>query len=450
MRSGDRRWYAPPMARRTRVLGSRRLVIASAIFGLFVVFDIGLFAWLILDSLSQRELEATLLETREQAEPIAEELALKAQIENSDDLFLLVSTAEETQTYIESVLSRRNLVRTIEIRDSEGVVVYQKSEETALPLDGDGVPRIVDHGQPEPPLIETEVPIGTGLGTLVIGVSEEAVQERIAVLRQDLVRQTALIGGFTVTLLLVGLFAFLKLLRNTRNLERQAQEAERLAYVGTLASGLAHEIRSPLNSLSLNMQMLEEEAQEAGETSSQRRLLSITRSELKRLEGLATNFLAYAKPQSLELKSTPLVVLLKRAHEVLAGEIRDRGVEAELEDRTGGARVEVDPGQINQLLLNLMQNALAAMDEVSRPGLLRLVARLDGDDPVIEVIDNGQGIADKVRIKMFDLFYSNRKGGTGLGLAIVQRIADAHQARVEVDSVPDDGTTVRIRFKRAG
>ena len=297
-------------------------------------------------------------------------------------------------------------------------------------------------------MIETEIPIGANLGTLVIGVSEQAVQERIAVLRQDLVRQTVLIGGFTVALLVAALVAFLKLLRSTRKLEEQAQEAERLAYVGTLASGLAHEIRSPLNSLSLNMQMLEEEAQEVGESSSQKRLLSITRSELRRLEVLATDFLAYAKPQNLELKEVALVGLLRRAHEVLAGEIRDRDVECELEDRTGGERVKVDPSQINQLLLNLMQNALAAMAESKRPGLLRLVARLDGQDPVLEVIDNGQGIPDKVRIKMFDLFYSNRKGGTGLGLAIVQRIAEAHGAKIEVDSVPDDGTTVRIRFKR--
>ncbi len=434
------------------------MVLASTIFGLFVVFDIGLFAWLILDSLSQRELEETLLETREQAEPIAEELALRSQLENQEDLFLLVSTAEETQTYIESVLSRRNLVRTIEIRDADGQVVYTKSEETELPLEGDDGPRIINDGSPEPTLIETEIPIGANLGTLVIGVSEQAVQERIAVLRQELVRQTVLIGGFTVALLVAALVAFLKLLRSTRKLEEQAQEAERLAYVGTLASGLAHEIRSPLNSLSLNMQMLEEEAQEVGESSSQKRLLSITRSELRRLEVLATDFLAYAKPQNLELKEVALVGLLRRAHEVLAGEIRDRGVECELEDRTGGERVKVDPSQINQLLLNLMQNALAAISgaqsseskhsEVRRPGLLRLVARLDGPDPVLEVIDNGQGIPDKVRIKMFDLFYSNRKGGTGLGLAIVQRIAEAHGARIEVDSVPGDGTTVRIRFKR--
>ena len=430
-----------------RSVASRRMVLTSAVFGLFVLFDIGLFAWLILDSLSQRELEEALLETREQAEPIAQELARSAEIQGSEDLLYLVNTAEETQTYIESVLSDRNLVRTIQIRDAEGNVVYQKSEETALPLDAAGVPRIVDDRRPEPSLLETEMPIGTGLGTLVIGVDEELVQERITVLRRDLVRQTSLIGGFTVTLLLVASIAFLRLFRRARDLEEQAQEAERMAYVGTLASGLAHEIRSPLNSLSLNMQMLEEEAQEAGESASQQRLLAITRSELRRLEGLATDFLAYAKPQALDVQRIPLGELLQRAHDVLAVEIRMRQVECKVEDLSRGAQVEVDPGQLNQLLLNLIQNALAAMDGIDRPGLLHLVAKIHDGDPAIEVTDNGSGIPDKVRIKMFDLFYSNRKGGTGLGLAIVQRIAESHGAVLQVETEIGQGTTLRILFK---
>ena len=431
----------------SRSPASRNLVLASTVFGLFILFDIGLFAWLILDSLSQRELEEALLETREQAEPIAEELARNAELQNSSDLLFLVNSAEETQTYIESVLSRRSLVRTIQIRDADGNVVYRKSEETALPIDEDAKPRIIDDGKPEPSLIETEMTIGAGLGTLVIGVSEEAVQERITVLRRDLVRQTSLIGAFTVTLLLVASVAFLRLWRRARGLEEQAQEAERMAYVGTLASGLAHEIRSPLNSLSLNMQMLEEEARESGESASQKRLLAITRSELRRLEGLATDFLAYARPQALNVQKTAAIDLLHKARDVLAGEIRLRGVSCEVEDRSAGAMVEVDAGQINQLLLNLIQNALAAMAEVDRAGELRLVARRDERGVNLEVIDNGPGVPDEVRRRMFDLFYSNRKGGTGLGLAIVQRIAESHGAEVEVDTAADRGTTVRLRLR---
>ena len=96
-------------------------------------------------------------------------------------------------------------------------------------------------------------------------------------------------------------------LRRSQRLEVQAAEAERLAYLGTLASGLAHEIRNPLNSLNLNMQMLEEEIDEHGSAPTGKRLLSITRSELSRLERLVTDFLAYAKPRPLELEEVPAV-----------------------------------------------------------------------------------------------------------------------------------------------
>ena len=443
------------MALRARALASRPLLVASAVFGLFIVFDIALFGWLILDSLSQRELEEVLLETRREAEPIAADLAATAEAENSDDLHVVVRMDEETLTYIGSVLQERSLVQTIQIRDRRGNVVYQKSQSDSLPLDAGAGLRIDGDGQPEAPsldnaAIETAIPIGGDLGTLVIGVSEVEVQRRIGELRGDLIRDASLIGVFTVALLVAGLVAFLRLLRRARELEEQNLEAERLAYVGTLASGLAHEIRSPLNSLSLNMQLLEEEAREKGGEASQVRLLDLTRSELSRLERLATDFLAYAKPRPMDMEEVPLISLLRRTLDVLGPEIRERGVEAEVEDRGGGVRVRVDPAQIGQLLLNLAQNALASFDGVPRRPLLRLVARLDEGDPVAEVIDNGAGIPDKVREKMFELFYSNRKGGTGLGLAIVQRIAEAHGARVEVDSVPGDGTTMRVRFPGGG
>ncbi|MEM8929581.1 MAG: ATP-binding protein [Acidobacteriota bacterium] len=434
------------MARTNRILTSRRLVLASTVFVLFVLFDIALFGWLIFDALSQREIEEVLLETRQQAEPIAEGLAAHAEAQGSEDLFVVVSVAQESRTYIESVLSQRELVRSIEIRDRDGMVVYQEQNRDELPLDGT-VPRMDDAGRPEQPLLETTVPIGD-LGTLVVGLSREEVQRRVQTLRGDLVRHASLVGAFTTILLIAGGIAFIQLFRRARRIEDQAVERERLAYVGTLASGLAHEIRSPLNSLSLNMQMLEEEARELEGSASQQRLLQITRSELRRLEGLATDFLAYAKPQPVERRKVALIELLRRVREVLAAEIRERGVEIDVEDRTRGHEVSVDPAQFGQLLLNLCQNALAAVETVRRERLVRLVARFDHDDPVLEVIDNGEGIPDRVRMKMFDLFYSNRKGGTGLGLAIVQRIAESHDAKIEVDTVPGSGTTVRIRFPR--
>ena len=438
------------MAARDRWLTSRRVALLGVVFGLFVVFDIGLFAWLIFESLSQREIEEVLLETREQARPIAETLEERAKSQDSDDLFVVVTVAQETQTYINDVLSDRDLVHTVKILDKDGTVVYSKEAPGVNDDLGDVVPPSVL--QDPDSMLEAEIPIGNGLGTLVIGLSEEQVQKRIGVLRRELTRQASIIGVLTVTLLGFAVFALLKLLQRARKFETQAQEAERMAYVGTLASGLAHEIRSPLNSLSLNMQMLEEEADESADaptaSSSARRLLSITRSEIGRLERLASDFLTYAKPRSLEVEKVAMVELLYRARDVLAAEIDARKVDVEVEDETGGADVEVDPGQMKQLILNLIQNALGAMESVQGPRVLRLTARRHDGAKILEVSDTGAGISKEKQDKIFDLFYSQRKGGTGLGLAIVQRIAQVHGADVEVESAEGAGTTFRVRFPK--
>jgi len=431
-----------PSAASPPAVFSRRVVIGAAVFALFVVFDIGLFSYLILSSLSQRELEKVLLETRQVAEPIAQNLATQAAQSGGKDLYVVVSNATEAKTYIDSVIAKRELVKSIEVRDNRGKVVYQTSSREDLPITG-----------PNPlqfrPIDQVEVPIGE-LGTVVIGLSDEEVQKRIAVLRRDLTRQATLLGVVTVLLLLGAFVAFVLVYKRSRRLEEQAREAERMAYIGTLASGLAHEIRSPLNSLSLNMQMLEEEAQSKANPAlaGQQRLLTLTRSELKRLERLASDFLSYAKPQALDLQPVKVSALLQRVLAVLDGELKARGLAAEVVDESAGAVLDADPAQLVQLLLNLGFNGLAAIEAAGRgkDGLLRLIGRREGEDLVLAVEDNGEGIPPDVRARMFELFYSNRKGGTGLGLAIVERIAGGHGASLEVDSRLGAGTTVAVRF----
>lgn len=445
------------MSRRTSNLTSRRLAIAAVVFGLFVVFDIVLFGWLILDSLSQREIEEVLLETRKEAEPIAQQLAERAQ-QHDGDLFVVLSVAEETRTYIDNVLSRREIVRRVEIRDREGAVVYGPQwDQQDLPAEPLNVPRVETGERSDGLTLQdskgsildaVEVPIGD-VGTLVIGVSEEVVQKRIGVLRTDLIRQASLIGALTISLLLVAFLAIWKLFQRSRRLEEQAHEAERLAYVGTLASGLAHEIRNPLNSLNLNMQMLEEEARESGISSSQQRLLSLTQSELARLERLATDFLSYARPRALERQELAAVEVLDKARQVLAAEAAAQGAQITVEDDSQGARVAVDPGQMNQLLINLAKNALAAVQSSSGEGLVAMRSFRREQHVVLEVRDNGHGIPLEDKEKVFDLFYSTRKGGTGLGLAVVQRIAETHSGELEMESEPDVGTAVRLVLAEA-
>ncbi|HEY0557357.1 MAG TPA: ATP-binding protein [Thermoanaerobaculia bacterium] len=452
---------------------SRKLLIASLVFGLFVLCDITLFGWLIFRSLSQREIDRVLLETKSEAEKLAQQIARRADREGKN-LYTAVAVERETQTYIDQVLRQRELVRRVEIRDSNGVLVYEGRGEARTQMGGEGAPQ---SPQVPPPILtspelqqrlepapriekkvreaessfevpDIQVPIGN-YGQLEIGISAVELGRRIEVLRTDLIRQTSAIGIISMLLLISAYVVVWLVLRRSQRLEVQAAEAERLAYLGTLASGLAHEIRNPLNSLNLNMQMLEEEIDEGGSAPTGKRLLSITRSELSRLERLVSDFLAYAKPRPLELEEVPAARPLERMRELLAGEIQKRQVQIEFDDRSGGARIRIDPAQMSQLLFNLAQNAFAAAEEAGRRPLLKLAAYRQGPMVVLELADNGIGMTAAEQAKIFELFYSTRKGGTGLGLAIAERIARTHGGRLGIRSTKGVGTRVTLELPAA-
>jgi signal transduction histidine kinase len=424
----------------------RRLSVALVVFGLIVLVNFGLFGWLIFRSLSQREIESALLETRREAEEIAGRIAERAE-QSGTDISTVLAVELDTQDEL-AALEQFDLVQAFTVHDVDGVLVYRKGGATGVgavppidPLDGEA-----GAGTEDDPTYQV-VAIGD-YGTLRVRVDDTELRQRIDVLQRELVRQAGLIAVLTAILLVVAYVLILWLMRRGVRLEEQAAEAERMAYIGTLASGLAHEIRNPLNSLNLNMQMLEEEIDEAGGLPTGGRLFAITKDEIRRLERLANDFLSYARPRALEIETLKAVELLEEAGEVLVPEARSRRVGLEVEDRSGGSRVRVDPGQIRQLVLNLAQNALVATTDPppppGRPARVVLAVERHGDDVHLLVEDNGPGVDEEVRQKMFDIFYSTKKGGTGLGLAIVERIAKSHGGTVSVDSEIGEGTTVRV------
>ncbi len=442
-----------------RFSGSRRLLVASIVLGAFVLVDLGLLGWLIFRSLSKREVERILLETRREAEEVAEQLAGTA-TEDGQDLYTLIAVEREKQTYIDAILQKREIIQNLEIRNADGHLVFRALGERFDPpqgtIDTTGIeapelPRRLETEtveKSETVNYDMEIPIGD-LGILHIGISRVELQQRVEVLRGELVRQTSWLGAVTVVVLLIAYLTIWWLWRRGRDLEEQAVEAERMAYIGTLASGLAHEIRNPLNSLNLNMQMLEEESARPLSGSSRSKLFAVTQQEIRRLERLVTDFLSYAKPRPLDMEELPAVDLLRRCGDLLAAEFETRGARIVVEDLSAGGRVRVDPAQLSQLLLNLAQNALAATEESGRPPRITLTARATEGAVCLEVEDNGVGIPAAESEKIFDLFYSTRKGGTGLGLAVVRRIAADHGGTIEVESTVGVGTRVRVTLPRA-
>ncbi|HEX4956031.1 MAG TPA: ATP-binding protein [Thermoanaerobaculia bacterium] len=431
---------------------SRSLIVALVALGVFVLAQILLLSWLIFQSLSQREVERALLETRVEAKDLAERIARRAGIEDAEnrDLLLILAHEREIQQFIDGDLARRDLVENVEIFDVDGSLIYRSPDKTESAAEAPDRPRELPAealAQPigaatEPGFVVSEA-IGK-LGTLRIGLSPTKVRQRAEVLRQDLVRQASRIAVVSLLVLVSAYFVIGILARRARRLEERARQADRMAYVGTLAAGLAHEIRSPLNSLNLNMQMLEEDLGSSSGGTTNRRLFQITHQEIRRLERLVTDFLLFAKPRPLDRVEMSPAALLERVRDVLSGEIRARGALVSIVDQAAGVKVKVDVEQITQLLLNLVQNALAATEGTQRSSAITLRAAVRGDRALLEVEDNGVGIAEEEQRRIFDAFYSTRKGGTGLGLAVVERIAQAHGAELSLDSRPGEGTKVTV------
>jgi signal transduction histidine kinase len=407
-------------------------------------------------SLSQREVERVLLETRAEAKDLARRIAAWAEETElpADDLLIVMAKEREIQRYIDAELVRREMVEEVEVFTQDGTLIYRTTSSREPGLADPSPPAELPARQLELPPAAFDEPAAEGdlevseaignLGSLRIGLSPAKLRQRTEVLRRDLLRKMTWIVVVSLAVLGSGYAIIWLLLVRARRLEEQAREADRLAYIGTLAAGLAHEIRNPLNSLNLNMQLLEEEIRHGSELPGGRRLLSITRQEIGRLERLVTDFLLYARPRPLDLEEVAPGVLLERVRELLAAEIQSRGARLKVEDGSGGALVRADPGQITQLLLNLVSNALAATEECGRPPELVLAARLEGNRLALSVEDNGVGIPPEHRERIFEVFYSTRKGGTGLGLAVVERIARAHGGELEVESRPGVGTRVAV------
>jgi signal transduction histidine kinase len=285
-------------------------------------------------------------------------------------------------------------------------------------------------------------------GEVRVAVSQETSGSELDDLRRSLQIKVAVAAAFGIGVLTLGLFYVLHLIRKNRLLEQSRLAAERRSYVGLLASGLAHEIRNPLNAMNMNLQMLEEELESVPgvDAADWGELLTSTKSEIKRLERLVNNFLAYARPAEPRFDPRDLNVVLQEVAKFLQADFRQSAVNLVLELEPLLPTVEIDVTQLKQALMNLLVNAR----QVLRSGgtvILRSSAGSAGE-VVVEVEDDGPGIAPEDREKIFQVFYSNRGGGTGLGLPIARQIVERHGGTLEVEGGRERGTIFRIRIPR--
>lgn len=229
-------------------------------------------------------------------------------------------------------------------------------------------------------------------------------------------------------------------------LETELRQQEKLKAMGVLASGVAHEIRNPLNAVGMIAQRFLKEFTPSRDEAEYRDLAQAVIREVQRTNGIIQRFLQYASPPPLVLNETEIGRLLAETGSVFESSARARGLTFAV-FRGNPFRLRLDANGMKQALLNLLANAL---DATSEGGRIELRGRLNGNEYWIEVSDTGRGIADSDRSRIFDLYYTTRPEGTGMGLPIVQQIVQGHGGKIDVESEAGHGSTFRIRLPAEG
>jgi two-component system sensor histidine kinase PilS (NtrC family) len=230
-----------------------------------------------------------------------------------------------------------------------------------------------------------------------------------------------------------------------KKLETRVLQSEKLAAIGQLAAGIAHEIRNPLASISGSVQLMQAEAVQSPDN---QKLMGIAIKEIDRLNHLITEFLDYARPAEFEKKPLDLSILLSEVIDSLRLDPSSEAVDFEI-NITSSVFVNGHSDKLKQALLNIIVNALQAMEKTAEKKLfVELMPKKS--TALLRICDTGAGISHANLKKIFEPFHTTKTKGTGLGLSIVHSILEAHAVQIEVKSVVGKGTEFCLTFGLAG
>ncbi|MFA5286636.1 MAG: ATP-binding protein, partial [Smithellaceae bacterium] len=225
-----------------------------------------------------------------------------------------------------------------------------------------------------------------------------------------------------------------------KNLEKKLYNSEKLAALGQLSAGIAHEVRNPLSSIKMSLQILEKRMTPEG---NDLKRFKIAQKEVEHLEELVNNVLIFAKPMDPKIVSVDLGKVLEQAVALTEKAISDKKLDVKLEIQEI-PQVSGDTAMLTDAFLNIIRNAVEAVEE---QGAIRIFARSIGSQPpavLVVVDDNGCGIDEQDMPHLFNPFFTRKKYGTGLGLSQVLKIVEVHSGKLEIISEKDKGTKVCI------
>jgi len=260
-------------------------------------------------------------------------------------------------------------------------------------------------------------------------------------------------GRFLGVMLVARNLGFLSHVHSTLNYSRK------LAALGRLMAGVAHEVKNPLNAMTIHLELLKQKLAAVPEpitvpapAGGTRQLdlskhVTVIADEIRRLDRVVVGFLKFARPEELRLQPVQLSTIISEVVSMSAPEAEQRGITVRVECPMNLPDINADPGMLTQAVLNLALNACQAMPS---GGTLRLSCHSAARRRVqIDVEDTGVGIPPENLSKIFDLYFTTKDTGTGIGLSMVYRIVQLHDGDVEVESTPGRGTRFRLIFPQA-
>lgn len=283
-------------------------------------------------------------------------------------------------------------------------------------------------------------------------VVRQAVREKRALDPRELQRQPgaqALLVRLDIVRDRAGQLGALVTLRDSeplRRIESELEVARRLSAVGRLTRGVAHEVKNPLNAMAIHLDLLKEKAGPA--QPSLQPHIQVMRREIERLDRVVRTFLDFTRPVELNLRAADLGELAAAVAQLAAADAETQGIQLIVEAPAPAPQVWTDRDLVEQALLNLVNNGMQAMAGRSGGGKLWLEVFEQDQQGVIRVRDQGPGIAEENRDRIFDLYFTTRREGTGIGLALASRIMQLHHGALELEnsSAPGVGASFVLRF----
>jgi len=317
------------------------------------------------------------------------------------------------------------------------VLFYNKAAEEVVgrPLEhavGQPLADLLAESHPLRPVVERALGGGGGFRNATIAL---AVGDR---------RRECLVSAFPVeeARQVMGAVVLLKDLESIKTVQSLVSYSAKLAALGRLTSGVAHEVKNPLNAMMIHLELLKDRLDGASEDV--QRSLAVMGSEIRRLDRVVQGFLRFMRPQEIAFKTCDLNALLASVTALVEAEWQSRGVRFALDLDPALPAISADEELLRQAVMNLLQNACQAMPD---GGVVTLRSERLGREAVcISVRDEGTGISPEDVDKIFKLYYTTKPDGNGIGLALVYRIVQLHDGVIDVDSEVGRGTTMSVRL----